>query len=370
MYYDSELKGFGVRVSAPDRDGAVRRTWVLNYYANGRERRLTIGPVDDWPTEAARAKARELRRRISFGDDPLRERNEQRRAPTFRDLARAFEAAQAEAKSERTQKLYRQQLRDHLLPKLGRVLVDEIRRRDVEALHAALRRRPFLANRVLQLLRAIFNFGIAHEMVEANPCTGIKPFREPRRERYLSAEELRALLKAIAEEPNREGADAVLLLLLTGARSGEVRTMRWGDLDLEGGVWTKAASSTKQRRSHRCPLSEPALDVLRRRKPLARGPYVFPGRYPDEPRADLKRPWASIRDRAGLEEFHKHDLRHSFASLVVNAGGSLPLIGALLGHSRTETTARYAHLFDGTLRDAAERVGSIIGAASSAGAEE
>jgi integrase len=160
-------------------------------------------------------------------------------------------------------------------------------------------------------------------------------------------------------------ADIIRLLLLTGCRRGEALSATWDQFNLATGVWSKPPSSTKQQRHHEVPLSAPARELLARRRKQADGsPYVFPG--PTGHRKVLKQHWARILKAAGITGLRIHDLRHSFASSLVGAGFSLPVIGALLGHSQPSTTARYAHLARDPLREAVERHGAIVASAPSA----
>ena len=158
------------------------------------------------------------------------------------------------------------------------------------------------------------------------------------------------------------------LLLLTGARRGEVLSMTWDQIDFENGTWTKPSAHTKQKKTHHVPLSAPALQLLADMRGTSNSEYVFPGRG-TEHRSDLKKPWASICDVAGIEKLRLHDLRHSYASLAAAGGASLPIIGKLLGHTQVATTGRYAHLDVDPLREVAERVGAIVAGAGKPGAE-
>ena len=139
--------------------------------------------------------------------------------------------------------------------------------------------------------------------------------------------------------------------------------MRWEDV--EDGTWSKPPSSTKQKEHHQVPLSAPALQLLSniRKRQRPRAPFVFPGDGATGHRVELKKNWALITKAASIEGLRIHDLRHSYASQLVSGGASLPLIGALLGHSNPITTSRYAHLFNDPLRKAAEQVGAVIAAA-------
>jgi integrase len=184
---------------------------------------------------------------------------------------------------------------------------------------------------------------------------------EPKRTRYLSGEELQRLTAVLADHPNRQSANVIRLLLLTGARRGELLNATWDQFDLEGGIWIKPSAHTKQKKEHRVPLSAAAKQLLCDMKAeTSESSYVFPGRVPGEPLREIKSFWAGVCRRAGLEDFRIHDLRHTYASILASAGLSLPVIGALLGHTQPNTTARYSHLFDDPLRDATEKVADAM----------
>jgi integrase len=181
----------------------------------------------------------------------------------------------------------------------------------------------------------------------------------------MSGDELKRLTAALAETPDRQFVDIIMLLILTGARKGEVLSMRWADLTLarDKGVWSKPASATKQKADHVVPLSAPACELLAKIKKRGSGEFVFPSS--DNPSGhiiEIKNGWTALCERADIKNLRMHDLRHSFASQLVSSGASLPLIGALLGHSNPSTTARYAHLFDDPQRAAVEKVGAIVNA--------
>ena len=351
--------GFGVRVTA-----AGHRAFILNYRTRaGRERRLTIGSPPAWPLAAARAEAAVLRREIDAGGDPLADRKAGREGPTVADLADRFVADELPKRRASTRADYAGMIRLYIRPALGQLKIAEVCHADVEKLHRKIAEdAPYRANRTVAVLSRMFNLAIKWRMRADNPAKGIEHRPEEKRERYLSPAEIVRLAEALAARPGAS-ANAIRLLLLTGARRGEALGATWEQFDLEAGVWTKPAASTKQNKLHRVPLSAPALQLLVDMReaitPRPASPFLFPGAE-GKPQGDLKKFWASICKDAQLEGVRVHDLRHTYASVLASAGIGLHTIGALLGHSQPATTHRYAHLLDDPLRTAAERAGAII----------
>jgi integrase len=368
--YDDMARGFGCRVTA-----AGARSYVLNYTTKGgRERRITIGDCNDWAATAARAKARDLRREIDNGGDPLADIEAEREAPTVVDLIERFEAEHLPRKRPGTAADYQRMIRNHIRPHFGKhVKVADVAHDDVQRLHDKITKAGHLhrANRVIAVLSKAFNLACRWDMRTDNPCKGIERNIEHHRRRYLSGDELVRLIKALAEHPDQQAANIIRLLLLTGARRGEVLSMRWADVDLSSGVWSKLPSSTKQKEHHQAPLSAPARQLLSEirdgqaskhpKKPL--GEFVFPSLSDSGHLEGFKRSWRTMCKAAGITGLRIHDLRHSYASQAISGGANLALVGALLGHSNPSTTARYAHLHHDPMREATERVGAIIAGA-------
>ena len=364
--WDDTVAGLGCRVTA---GGA--RSFVFNYRTkSGRQRRITIGTLGDWTIAMARARAKELRRRVDEGGDPLGDIEADRSAVTMAELCDRFEAEHLPKRRPGTVIDYRSMLSKHIRPHFGRIKVADATHYDIVRLHDHITAagNPYRANRVIAVLSKMFALAIRWGMRDDNPCKGIEKNREHSRRRYLKGDELQALTKALAAHPDRQSANIIRLLLLTGARRGEVLSMRWADLDLAAGLWSKPASSTKQGTAHEVPLSAPARqllaeirDGLGKRRELPE--FVFPGAGQRGHVVEIKRFWRQLCKAASLKALRIHDLRHSFASELVSGGATLPLIGALLGHSNPTTTARYAHLFQDPQRAAVERVGAVISGA-------
>jgi len=364
---DADVPGFGARVTA---NGA--RSFILRYTTRaGRERTYTIGDATVWRTTDARDKARELRREIEDGGDPLGDIEEERAAPTMLDLIDRFRAEHLPRKRPSTRDDYERTLRLHIVRHFGQhTKVADVRFEDVDALHRKVTAagNPYQANRTIALLSKMFSLAQRWRMLDTNPCKGIERNTEYHRRRYLSGDELVRLTHALAKHPDQQVANAVRIMLLTGARRGEVLGMRWDDVKLGTGIWSKLPSSTKQKEHHQVPLSAPALQLLseidkRQRRAGKRPKFVFPSNGATGHYVEIKKSWRQITKAAGIEGLRIHDLRHSYASQLVSGGASLPLIGALLGHSNPATTARYAHLFHDPLRAATEKVGAVFSAA-------
>jgi integrase len=208
----------------------------------------------------------------------------------------------------------------------------------------------------------MFNLAIRWQMRTDNPTAGFSRFPEIPRDRFLSADEIKRLADVLAAHPNHRCANVIRLILLTGARRGEAMNARWDQFDLENGIWTKPAATTKQRRLHRVPLSKAAIELLSTiRSGVPTGcPWVFPGEIKGNPLREMQSFWEGVRDKAKLGDARIHDLRHTFASLLVSGGMTLPMVGRLLGHTQAQTTLRYAHLYDDPLRAGLDQVGDTL----------
>ena len=254
-------------------------------------------------------------------------------------------------------------LNKHVKPHFGKFIkVADVGYSDIDALHRKITASgsTYVANRCVAMLSKMFSLAIKWEMRSDNPARGIERNAESKRRRYLSGDELKRLTSALAEHPDRQFAAIVFVLLATGARKGEVLSMRWSDLKLakNKAVWTKPGSTTKQKTDHIVPLAEPVRQLLAGIEKA--GDFVFPSSdNPTGHRAEIKS-WATLCRNAGIENLRIHDLRHSFASQLVSSGASLPLIGALLGHASPATTAHYSHMFDDPQRAAVEKIGVIV----------
>jgi integrase len=335
--------------------------------------------------------------------DPMGNRHALREAPTMQDLWERYRDEWLPRKALTSRKNETSMWEKIVLPKLGKETLASIEAADIDKLHqdiTTVRKTPTRANRVIASVRKAFNLAIRWNWIDKNPVIGVRRNHEERRNRYLNKNEIAALAMALNAHHEHGSANAIKLLMLTGARKNEVLSATWDMFDLENGIWTKPSAHTKQRKLHRVPLSAPALKLLidikqkaevdfaaksKKDKSATKTPYVFPG-LDNKPLVEIKKTWLSVckvagltnqipkknrhgqvvKDKEGLTVMMEwpnvriHDLRHSFASILVSSGASLPLIGQMLGHTQITTTERYAHLYDDPLRKAADLVGQVM----------
>lgn len=355
VVFDDRLTGFGVRITANS-----NIAFILNYSLKGRERRITIGQYPTFTVLAARKEAEQLKGQVARGVDPLERRQAGHKAPTVEDMWKRYEAQYLPKLADRSQKDQRAMFTKSILPAIGRKKVEDVTFNDCEALHRKITKdRPTRANRVIEVLRRNFNLAIKWGWLERNPASGIERNPESKRERYLSPPEIEALLSALDQHKEKTSCDAIKFILLTGCRKGEALNATWSQFDEELRVWTKPAATTKQRKLHRLPVSSATTELLRTRRSLSKSRYVFDGGS-GAALTEIKRTWTSVTRLAGIRDARIHDLRHTFASVAASEGMSYLILGQMLGHTQTQTTARYAHLFDSALIDAVETVSKSI----------
>ncbi len=383
--WDDAVKGFGVRVSA---QGA--KAYIIQYRRDdGSKRRLTIAKVEKVNVKQARDRARELLAKSRLGGDPAEEKQQAKQKreadPTFKAFTedRYFGVYVKRPRPEggRQKKQIsvdrdRYLLERFVYPAFGRKRISQIERKDVRDLHESMASTPYQANRTLAVLRKVLNLAEAEEMrpLNSNPCRHVSQYKEKPRRRYLTGKELSRLGTAIeaAEKAENEeekisetAARLFRLLLLTGARVGELLSLKWEDIDFEHGVIDLADSKTGEKT---IPLSAGAIKVLEDAPRELGNPYVHPGRRRNRKgehthMTNPAKPWNIVRTKAKLEDVRMHDCRHTFASFGARQGLGLPLIGAILGHTQAQTTQRYSHIDTDPLRRAADLISDDIQAA-------
>lgn len=354
--WDSEIPGFGLRVLPSGRKG-----YVVQYRAGRRSRRISLGPSTVLTCEQARNRAISIVAAARNGADPAAERDAGRKAITVKELAERFDREHIAIRVKAsTAKEYRRNLERFILPALGQLTVTGITRADVAKFHHDLRHIPYQANRCLEVVSKMFSlaemWGLRPD--GTNPRKHIRKYPEEKRERFLSAAELRRIGEVL-REMEAEGIElpsailAARLLILTGCRLNEIMTLQWDHVDLEGRALRLPDSKTGAKIVH---LGQPVVELLRDAPRIKGNPWVIPGTLPGKRLSDLQPFWQRVRARAGVKDVRIHDLRHTFASTAVAAGQGLPMIGKLLGHTQAQTTARYAHLAAEPVKMAADAV--------------
>jgi integrase len=353
--WDGLIPGFGVRIYP-----SGRKAFILRYRANGSKRLLTLGMYGVLTLDQARDLARQRLGEVIGGEDPLEKKRKAAQGETIKALCEAY--LERHASRKRSARDDRRRIAQHLVPVWGQRKVDSITRADVAALHSRIgERHPYEANRTVALLGKMFElarrWGFLPETA-ANPARGIDKFKEQKRDRWVTPEELPRLATAIAQNPNLYIRAAIWLYLLTGVRREELLRAQWADIDFAR--CELRLGETKAGRTHYVPLSAPAMALLRQLPRQEGNPYLLPGQRSGQHLVNISKSWKAIRTAAGVEDVRIHDLRRTVGSWLAQAGSSLPLIGRVLNHTDPKTTAIYARLGDDLTRLALAEHGQRI----------
>ena len=247
-------------------------------------------------------------------------------------------------------------LNNHLLPAFGPTRLGEFTRDELVRFHTSKRQEgyaPGTVDRMVVLLRFIMNLAAKWGVItpNENPAREFELFNVPNnRERYLSTDEVERLITELRNSINPDLLRIVTALLLTGCRRGEILQARWCDVDFDRDV--VHFPITKQGKPHKLPLTNDLREFLQALPSRGNSDYLFPNARTGKPYKSIFYSWDTARKAAGMPELRIHDLRHSFASFLVNSGRSLYEVQRLLGHTSSRTTQRYAHLSDDALSQA------------------
>jgi integrase len=352
--WDDSLSGFGVRIYP-----SGKKSFVLFYRARGRQRFMVLGQYGPLTLEQARRMATTKLAEVIGGSDPIVTKHRATRGKTLKDLCIDYIEFHAKP-HKRSWRKDLSRLTNHVIPHIGNLRVNAIVQSDIAELHRKVTSQTrYEANRVLEVLSTMFNKATSWGYdISGNPAKGIQENREVKRDRWLRAEEIQRFAEALESEPNLYARKCLWLLLLTGCRKNELLTLTWQNVDMFGR--RIALPDTKSSNNHSVPLSEEALALLRTLPREIGNPYVFPGSKAGQHLVNIDKAWYRVRKAAKITDVRIHDLRRSVGSWLAQSGYSLHLIGNLLNHASPQTTAVYARLAEGNVRDALQEHGSNI----------
>lgn len=356
-YFDQKLTGLVFKVFS-----SGNASWSLRYidsYGKSRETRFANGRITS--LNDARQMGRQYLAEIEKGNDPFKKAKERRNIPTFKDFYENFYLPHIKS-YKRSWETDVCLINNHLLPVLGNLYLDQISKRDLIALFAKHKENhaPASTNRLMILMRFMLNSAIRWEIpIDKNPMDNLPLYEENNKmERFITKEEAGRLFKELDRSKAKMLKFIIAALLLTGARRGEVLKAKWSDLNLDKRIWTIEFNKTG--RTRHVPLSDGILALLEQVPRYEGCEYIFPNPKTLKPYIQIFHPWDRVRKKAGLPELRIHDLRHSFASFLVNGGRSLYEVQKILGHTQIKTTQRYAHLSQDSLRSAADTATNMV----------
>ncbi|MCZ0955267.1 MAG: tyrosine-type recombinase/integrase [Rhodospirillaceae bacterium] len=356
IVWDRRLAGFGVRAYP-----SGTRVYIAQARGPRGVKRVRLGRHGWLEAREARKAAALAIAKIVAGEEPPGHGMHGRGGPTVAQAAEKYltEYVAVQCKHA-TYKRSESVIRLYILPALGRMPMTAVRPADALALHHRLAPTPMQANIVVITLSQVYRKAQLWGLVPpgTNPCSQVKLYRRRRRERFLTGVEIERLGKVLDEEQangrtSAPAIEAIRLLILTGCRKNEILSLRWGDVNLDARELRLRDTKTGPRF---VALSPAAVQRFKGLYGSTGSEWVIPGRKPGTHLKKLGSVWRRLRVRADLADVRLHDLRHSFASTALALGEPLPMIAKLLGHRRIESTARYAHLARGAVREAAERV--------------
>ncbi|MCO4092872.1 MAG: tyrosine-type recombinase/integrase [Sphingorhabdus sp.] len=348
-YYSNTQTGFGLECRP-----SGKKTYFQRYMVDGKLKQKAIAAYGEITFDQARKAGQRLRSEAVLGGDPSAKQAKRIAIPLYRELAHQHltHAASYQRSYDSTRRI----IHNHVLPRWGKLRLDEIKQQDVTAWLMA-KRQSGLAPATVEKIRIMFSrsFELARQwqLFDGNPVKYVPRVKfNNARERYLTSDEANALKLACECSANPQLKHIVGLLLLTGARKSELLKAKWSEIDIDKRTWT--LNMTKNGRGRHVPLSQAAMDIIGQLPRYPDCPWLLPNPQTLLPFTDIKRSFMEARKLAGLDDVHIHDLRHSYASALVNAGINLYQIGSLLGHQNVASTQRYAHVDSSTLMAAAE----------------
>lgn len=342
-FYCSTMGGFAINVS---RGKPGRGLYRLQHNVNGKSTWEKLGSTDDTTLDQARARALQFKEMKALAPKlPVAPVEAPKVMPTLSSFFKLHYRPYANPR-KRSFNRDEEMFRLRIGPVFGGMLLSEISRQAVQGFHASLCEgglAPATADHHVKLLRFMLNLAVEWEMLEKNPIAGIRLFNPDNKvEVLLSDEQLARLVNVLETDRNRPVCDIALLLLSTGARLSEALVAKWKDIDLERNTWKVLAANAKSKKARTVPLNDSALMVLKRQKTRSQHDHVFVNPQTNKPYTTMMKVWDRLRKQAGMPTLRIHDLRHTFASLLVANDRTLYQVQTILGHSDPKVTMRYA----------------------------
>jgi integrase len=352
---DTDLPGLYVAVSAASPGVG---TYYLRYKdANAKTCHQKIARTTDVDLAEARRRARTLKSEIQLGSDPRGAAKAQKEVPTFADFfeQKYLPHVKVHKRSwKRDDELYRLRIREVF----GNRRLNQITRAQIQSFHTDLLSKGLAhatCDHHVKLMKHALNLAIDWSLFPGpNPAVRVPLFNKANNvEHYMDDEQLGRLLTVLRTDENRTVCRVALFLLSTGARLNEALSAKWNEVDVPNRVWRIAALNSKSKKVRSVPLNDSAIAVLNELDTKQEFEHLFVNRQTGLPYTTVMKVWTRLRKAAGLPQLRIHDLRHQFASRLVNAGRSLYEVQQILGHSQPIVTQRYAHLSSRTLQQAA-----------------
>ena len=361
-YCDTTFPGLYVEVRSTSQG---QGTYYLRYKDKyGKTCHQKISRTYELSLAEARKRAQRLKAEILLGADPRAAAKQRKQVPTYSEfmLNQYLPYVKARKRSWRNDE---SMFRIHLMDAFGDFPLTKINREQVQSFHTGLKDHglsPASCDHYIKLIRQALNLAVEWEIIEKNPVAKLKLFKADNKlERYMSAEQQANLLRVLDGDSNRAVALFVMFLLTTGARLNEGLTATWGNIDVEQRVWRIEASNSKSKKMRSVPLNSSALKIIAELRTISDEESLFINPKTKRRYTNINKTWKRLKTEAGLPHLRLHDLRHQFASQLVNAGHSLYEVQQILGHSDPTVTTRYAHLSSRTLQGAAESAALNLG---------
>jgi integrase len=372
-FFDDSFPGFALRVS----EKGVKSFWYTYRVGKGRsaeKKWVHLGKYPAMTVEQARQLCKEKAAVVAMGEDPAATLQEEKTALFIAEALDAFQEEYVPKLKPSSIAFYKIAIEKHLKPAVGRLQAKKMGYSEAARFHASMKDKPYMANRCIAVLSVFLNWCELHGYRDkhTNPCKEIKLYKEIKRQEFMGAAELGILGDTLdrmektwherKEAKTRrsseiEGVDAITphaaaalrLLLFTGARRGEILSLKWSYLDLGLGIARLPDSKTGFKVVQ---LPAPAVVILEGLPRISE--FVFPAASATGHMVSIRQAWMNVLKQARLTGWRIHDLRHALASMMINSGASLPIVGKILGHTQASTTQRYAHLEDNPARKALE----------------